>query len=88
METKTEDLKARKMLPILKSIAREVKDRTAAIAFLEARVESFKKSPQIHAEDLRLAEAALAIDALVRDLLGGHGPLSAPGGAGLRSSVG
>ena len=63
METKTQNpTNAERLVPLLRSIAREVKERTEAIQFLEARVESFQKSPHIHAEDLRLTEATLAIE--------------------------
>jgi len=53
---------AERLLPLLKSIAREVRDRKAAISFLEGRIESLKLSPNLHAEDLRLAEATLATE--------------------------
>ena len=51
-----------RLLPLLRSIAHEIRDRTAAISYLESRVQSLKPSSRIHAEDLRLAEASLAIE--------------------------
>lgn len=54
--------RAERLLPLLRSIAQELRDRHRSIAELDARVRSLKASPKIHAEDLRLAEATLAIE--------------------------
>ena len=49
-----------KLLPVLRSIAREIRERTVAIRSLEARRGSFSKSA-IHAVDRANADAELAI---------------------------
>mgnify|MGYP003573947870 CR=1 FL=1 len=50
-----------KLLPVLRSIARELRQRKATIVMLEARRLAFAKSPKIHGSDLANTDAELSI---------------------------
>mgnify|MGYP003573213230 CR=1 FL=1 len=50
-----------KLLPVLRSIARELRQRKALIVTLEARRNAFSESPKIHGSDLANTDAELAI---------------------------
>lgn len=60
MDTKSRATETTQILPLLRSIAREIRDRTEAVRALEKRRAAFEGTPTIHAEDLRLVDAALA----------------------------
>lgn len=50
-----------KLLPVLRSIARELRQRKAQIVTLEALRSAFTKSPKIHGSDLANTDAELSI---------------------------
>ena len=51
---------ARGMLPYLRSIARELEERTAEVAHLERRQQALSGAPRAHRAELREIEAELA----------------------------
>ena len=51
---------AERMMPLLRSIGREIRERTRTVAFLEARLAALAPTAHVHADEIQGLEAQLS----------------------------